>query len=196
MQISRVTAGLTGAAASDFPGGLRAAAAALASPPATGAGLDRQLEAFGALAGRWRTAAEAEKPALAEALTASPFAQGVQSTLNAFTRAAWAGADAAPPAPQARVLEAFDALSGDDRKIVAALHSGRSAEDYRARLQADLDAAQATPPRQDTVTLSPEAQTRLARGEPPAAEPTIQPPSSGAPPEVAAAITAYRRAAG
>ena len=83
--------------------------------------LDQQLGAYQDLASRWRAAPSGDRQALAKALTESPFGQRVQSTLNAFTRAAWAGPHAVPPEPQARLLGAFDGLSAEDQKIVAGL---------------------------------------------------------------------------
>nr|QQZ50846.1 hypothetical protein JKL49_06020 [Phenylobacterium glaciei] len=68
-----------------------------------------------------------DRQALAKALTESPFGQRVQSTLNAFTRAAWAGPRAVPPEPQAKLLSAFDGLSEDDQQIVAGLQVDGSA---------------------------------------------------------------------
>jgi hypothetical protein len=206
MQISRLPAArITGPAGDDFPGGVSAATAALQAP-ADGSRLGHQLKAYHALASRWREAGHGERAALAQALTASPFAQGVQSTLNAFTRAAWAGPDAAPPAPQAQILKAFDALSETDRQIVAAMHvdpSGApafaSADDYRARLHSELEAAQAaagTARRPDTVTLSDEAQARLAQGASPEAAAILSPAAeTAARPELTKAIAAYAKAA-
>ena len=170
------------------------AAAALVLHDRSGArSLEQQLRAYQDLASRWRAAPPGERQALARALTESPFGQRVQSTLNAFTRAAWAGPHAAPPEPQAKLLSAFDALSEDDRRIVAGLQvdgSGApaygSAAEYRQRLQADLDAAQ--PRKTDSVTLSPQARARLAGAAPPVppAEPEVSP-------ERAAALAAYTR---
>jgi hypothetical protein len=200
MKISQITAAETGQAAVNFPGGAAAATAALND--ATGAvGLDQQLGAYHALSSRWAGAGHSERAALAQALTESPFAKTVQSALNTFTRAAWAGPDAAPPAPQMRMKEAFDGLSETDQTIVASLQVGvrgapqpASVEDYRARLQDDLDAAQAADGRsQDTVTLSPEARAHLAGGTAPRASTA---PPVDATPEMAVAITAYAKAAG
>jgi hypothetical protein len=192
MQISRLSAGPPGAAANTT--GV-AAAAALLNDPAGAAGLDRQLAAYQALAGRWRDARPAERDTLAQALTQSPFAQRVQSTLNAFTRAAWAGPDAVPPKPQARILEAFDRLPEDDQRIVAAMQADAAPADYRTRLQAELDAHQPAPSerRADSVTLSQEAQDRLAAGEtaPEPAQPRPEPR-----PDLAAALAAYAKAGG
>lgn len=158
------------------------------------AGLDRQLAAFQGLMGRWRDASPSERPELAQALTDMPFAQRAQATLNAFTRAAWAGPDAVPPEPQARMLQAFDALPASDQKIVAALQGQAAPKDYRARLQADFEAAapETAERRPDTVTLSPEAQARLAGDE----APETAPPAASANPQVAAALAAYARIAG
>jgi hypothetical protein len=194
LQITKLSAAPV---ADTFPGGVRAAAAAL-SAPADEVGLDRQLKAYQELAGRWRQAGQGERQALAQALTDSPFGQKVQSTLDAFTRAAWAGSDAAPPAPQAQVLKAFDDLSDTDRQIVAAMQvdargapAFASADDYRARLQADLAAAEAaTGQKRDTVTLSRQAQAHLAGG----AAPEAQTPEPAPHPAVAAAFAAYGRA--
>lgn len=183
--------------AETFPGGVRAAAAVL-NAPAEAVGLDQQLKAYQDLAGRWRQSGQGERQALAEALTGSPFGQKVQSTLDAFTRAAWAGPDATPPAPQAQMLKAFDALSDTDRQIVAAMQVDArgapayvSADDYRARLQADLAAAEAaTGQKRDTVTLSRQAQAHLAGAAAPQTEPREPAPH----PAVAAAFAAYGRA--
>ncbi len=199
MYISKLAAGQSGPIAPSFPGGLPAAMAALNDSAGTP---DHQLKAYQALAGRWREAGPSERAALAPALTESPFAQRVQATLNAFTRAAWAGPDAAPPQPQAKVLDAFDALSETDREIVAAMQvdaSGgpayASAKAYRARLQADLETAQAPEAHRarDSVTLSQDAVRHLAGGGEPA---SAQAPSpEAAHPAVAAALAAYARAA-
>lgn len=198
MQISRLSAGPPGLAASDDS----AALAAVLHAPAGEGGVGAQLSAYQSLAGRWRLGGPAERAALAPALTESPFAQRVQSTLNAFTRAAWAGADAAPPAPQAQILRAFDALSAEDQQIVAGMQvdargkpAFASSGDYRAKLQADLDAAQSTTsaPR-DTVTLSSEAQARLAAGSAPEPEAPASPATVR--PDLAAAFAAYGKAAG
>lgn len=199
MKITQISTGTGASAAVNYPGGATAAAAAMDDASGT-VGLDRQLAAYHALANRWAGAGHAERAGLAYALTESPFAKTIQSALNTFTRAAWAGADAVPPAPQQRALDAFDALSETDQAIVASLQVGvqnsqgpASVADYRTRLQADLDAVRpaATAPR-DTVTLSPEAQARLAGAATPQAPagPTLE-----ATPEMAAAITAYGKAA-
>ncbi|MDP3854271.1 hypothetical protein [Phenylobacterium sp.] len=199
MHISKLTAGQTGSPAPNSPGG-SAATAALNDPSS---GLDRQLKAYQVLVGRWREAGHDERAALAPTLTESPFAKRVQSTLNAFTRAAWAGPEAVPPAPQAKMLEAFDALSEDDREIVAAMQldaSGRAAnatpEAYRARLQADLEAAPPPARGRDTVTLSQEALDHLA-GQADAAPAPERPSVEGRTRmDLAAAVTAYARAGG
>jgi hypothetical protein len=193
-QISVTAAG--GQAAFPFPGGVSAATAAVND--ASGAtAVDQQLDAYHALAGRWGGAGHGERAALTQALTESPFAKTIQTAVNTFTRAAWPGADAAPPVPQQRMKDAFDNLSADHQKIIASLQVGMagspppaSVDDYRARLHADLDAVQATPAPTDTVTLSPEAQARLAGAAP--AEP-VAPPAEVSP-EMAPAITAYTKA--
>ena len=155
--------------------------------------LDQQLSASQDLASRWRAAPSSERQALARALTESPFGQRVQSTLNAFTRAAWAGPNAVPPEPQAKLLSAFDGLSADDQQIVSGLQvdgSGAPAygspPEYRQRLQADLDAAR--PRKIDRVILSPNARAHLAGAPMPA--PTVEPDIS---PARAAAMAAYTR---
>ena len=170
------------------------AAAAMVLNDRSGASdLGQQLASYQDLASRWRSAPVGERQALAQALTDSPFAQRVQSTLNAFTRAAWAGSSAMPPEPQAKVLSAFDNLSEADQQIVAGVQvdgagapAYGSPADYRARLQADLDAAQ--PRRADSVSLSPRAQAVLAGDAPPAT-----PPPPEVAPERAAALAAYTR---
>lgn len=200
MHISKLTAGQTGSPAPNSPGG-SAATAALNDPSS---GLDRQLKAYQVLVGRWREAGHDERAALAPALTESPFAKRVQSTLNAFTRAAWAGPEAVPPAPQARMLEAFDALSEDDREIVAAMQldaSGRPAnaspDAYRARLQADLEGAAPEPHRgRDTVTLSQEARDQLAGQADAAPVPDALSVRGRTRADLAAAVAAYAKAAG
>ena len=200
MKISQFPVTANGPTATDFPGGTAAAAAALNDTTGV-VGLGQQLGAYHALSSRWAGAGHGERAALAQALTESPFAKTVQSALNTFTRAAWAGSGAVPPAPQRQMKSAFDGLSETDQTIVASLQVGvpgspppASVEDYRARLQSDLDAAQAveTGPR-DTVTLSPEAQARLGGGATPDAP---APLPADATPEMAVAITAYAKAAG
>ena len=199
MQISRITPGPGGPSALNDPA-VVAATAAVNDPQG---GLSEKLQAYQGLASRWRTAAPAERAALAPALTESPFAQKVQSILNAFTRAAWAGADAPPPQPQSQALKAFDGLSDDDKQIVAGMQldsSGArafaSATDYRAHLQAELDAAQAPAPRAgDTITLSDAAQAHLAGGPTPSNDVSAEADPS-ADPEMATAISAYAKAAG
>jgi hypothetical protein len=200
MQISRFSAGQAGPAVNTSPGGLRAAAAVL-NDTTGAAGLTRQLKAYHALADRWRQASQSERETLDPLLHDSTFARRVQSTLNDFTRAAWAGPDAAPPEPQARILKAFDALSDADRQVVAAMQADASADVYRARLLADLDAAgsQSAPRGRplDTITLSEEAQARLAgRQTPDDPPPRPNPREAALRPDVAAAITAYSKAAG
>ncbi len=76
-----------------------AAAAALLNRPAETADLRAQLEAYSALAGHWPQASERDRPAAARALSESAFAHRIQATLNAFTRAAWAGPDATAARP-------------------------------------------------------------------------------------------------
>ncbi len=179
-----------------YPGGLIAATAAL-NDTSGAVGLDQQLGAYHALASRYAQVGHSERATLAPALTESPFAKTIQSALNTFTRAAWPGADAVPPAPQHRALEAFDGLSKTDQAIVASLQVGipdskgpSSVADYRGRLQADLDNVQTSAPApRDTVTLSAEAEARLA-GRAPSAAPVVD-----ASPEMAAAISAYGKAA-
>ncbi len=204
MQTSPISPGQTSPTALSTAGGVAAATAALNDPQG---GLAEQLKAYQSLARRWREAGPAARASLAQALTDSPFAQKVHATLNAFTRAAWAGADAVPPAPQVQMLKAFDGLSDGDRQIVAALQvdgSGapayRSAADYRARLKADLDTAQADvvdPGRgADTVTLSAAAQAHLAGGGTQGSSQDASVAEAAAvPPQVAAALAAYSKAA-
>ena len=165
---------------------------------ATGAmSVDQQLGAYHALAHRYAQAGQPERLRLAPALTESPFAKTIQSALNTFTRAAWAGADAVPPRPQQRALDAFDGLSATDQAIVASLQVGipdgkrtASVTDYRARLNQDLEDVQvASNSPRDTITLSPEAQARLSG----AAEPEA-PLAVDAIPEMAAGLNAYAKA--
>ncbi|MBO9709695.1 MAG: hypothetical protein J7521_15940 [Caulobacter sp.] len=179
-----------------FPGGVAAATAAVNDP---GGDVGRQLDAYHALSSRWAGASHAERAGLTQALTDSPFARTIQTAVNTFTKAAWPGADAAPPAPQQKMLQAFDGLSADHQQIVASLQVGiqapaprpASVEDYRARLQADLDAVQPKAPApRDTVTLSDEAKAWLAGG--PSAIPAAPVAAS---PEMARAISAYAKAA-
>lgn len=181
-----------------YPGGVAAATAAM-NDTSGSIGLDQQLGAYHALANRWHGAGHGERLSLTQALTESPFAKTIQSALNTFTRAAWAGADAAPPAPQRQALDAFDGLSDTDQAIIGSLRVGiqdsggpSSVADFRARLQADLDKIQAPPssPR-DTVTLSAEAQARLAGGSAVDSPATVE-----ASPEMAVAINAYGKVAG
>lgn len=193
-QISATTGG--GQGAFSFPGGVAAATAAVND--ASGATpVGQQLDAYHALSGRWAGASHGERAALTHALTESPFARTIQTAVNTFTRAAWPGADALPPAPQQRMKDAFDGLSSDHQQIIASLQVGvpgspppASIDDYRARLQADLDAVQVPAGPVDTITLSPEAQARLAGAAPAeTAAPTVAPT-----PEMAPAINAYSRA--
>jgi hypothetical protein len=194
-QISATTGGPQ--AAFPFAGGIAAATAAVND--ASGArGVGQQLDAYHALSSRWAGASHGERAALTHALTESPFAKTIQTAVNTFTRAAWPGADAQPPVPQQRMKDAFEGLSDDHQQIIASLQVGvpgspppASVDDYRTRLQSDLDTAQAPAGPVDTVTLSAEAQARLAGAAPaepasPAVEPT---------PEMARAITAYGKAA-
>jgi len=195
-QISATAGG--GQTAFPFPGG--AAAATAAVNDASGAtGVGQQLDAYHALSNRWAGAGHGERAALTHALTESPFAKTIQTAVNTFTRAAWPGADAVPPVPQQRMKDAFEGLSGDHQQIIASLQVGiqgpspkpASVDDYRARLQADLDASQApVAAPTDTVTLSAEAQARLAGAAPVEAAPTVTPT-----PQMAPAITAYGKAA-
>lgn len=197
MYISKLQAGQSGPAP-DIPGGV-AAATAMLHDVSGAASLPQQIAAYQSLSGAWREGGPAARTALAPSLTESPFAQRVQATLNAFTRAAWAGPDAAPPAPQARILAAFDALPAEDREIVAAMQADRSgrpkfadAEAYRASLQAELDAAQPQA-RRDSITLSKDAQAYLDRGtEPPPVAPAVGRTRA----DLAAAVAAYARSVG
>jgi hypothetical protein len=199
MKISQISTAESGSSAANYPGGVAGASAAL-NDTSGSVGLDQQLGAYHALSNRWAGAGHAERAGLAQALTESPFAKTIQSALNTFTRAAWAGTEAVPPTPQRQALGAFDGLSETDQTIVASLQVGvqnskgpSSVADYRARLQSDLDAAQpSTPAPRDTVTLSPEAQARLngsAAPETPVAAPVE------ASPEMAVAISAYGKVA-
>lgn len=181
----------------DTAGGVAVATAALNDT--TGAvGLGQKLTAYHALSSRWTGASQGERDTLAQALTESPFAKTVQSALNTFTRAAWAGADAVPPTPQIQMKAAFEGLSETDQTIVASLNVGMpraapsSVEDYRGKLQSALDAVQPPPRAQDTVTLSPEARARMA-GQ---VAPEAPPPPAAATPELGAALSAYGKAAG
>jgi hypothetical protein len=181
-------------------------AAALLNQSTHAGNLGAQLEAYNALAGRWPDAADAERPALAQALGESRFAQRIQTTLNLFTRAAWAGPDAVPPAPELQALRAFDGLPGPDRRIVAALRGAAlgtspltSVAEYRARLQREADdaAAVSAPSARmpDVVSLSDAARARLAGGAPQAqvpAPPEAQPRSI----QLTAALAAYAKTAG
>ena len=199
MKINPISAAASGSQAPlPFPGG--AAAATAAVNDASGAtGVGQQLDAYHALSSRWAGASHGERAGLTQALTESPFAKTIQTAVNTFTRAAWAGADAVPPVPQQRMKDAFDGLSDDHKQIIASLQVGvpgspppASVDDYRARLQSDLDTAQGpiTAPT-DTVTLSPEARARLAGAAP---TESAAPPPVDVAPEMAAAITAYGRA--
>ena len=201
MELNEVSPHARGPTPYRFTGDVGAAVAALGDTGGV-SNPGRQLEAYQALAARWRSAPHGERAALAQVLTDSPFGQKVHSVLNAFTRAAWAGDSTEPPAPQHQILKAFDALTDTDQQIVAAMQvdastgsAFASATDYRARLQSDLQASQilAAARRPDTVTLSSEAQAALAGEAPPqAAEPRDNAPAR---PEVAAAIAAYSKRA-
>lgn len=198
MKISQIPTTDSGAAAVAYPGGVAGAAAAM-NDTSGAVALNQQLNAYHALSGRWAGAGHAERAGLAQALTESPFAKTIQSALNTFTRAAWAGTDAVPPTPQRQALAAFDGLNETDQTIVASLQVGvqdskgpSSVADYRSGLQADLDSAPPTPPTpRDTVTLSAEAQARLAGTAAPAS-PAAAPVEAS--PEMAVAISAYGKA--
>jgi hypothetical protein len=197
MKIDQISATGGAQAAFPFPGGATAATAAVND--ASGAtGVGQQLDAYHALSSRWAGASHGERAALTQALTESPFAKTIQTAVNTFTKAAWPGADAVPPAPQQKMVQAFDGLSADHQQIVASLQVGvqgpsrpQSVDDYRARLQADLEAVQAPAGPVDTVTLSAEAQARLAGAAPTEAAPPPVAPT----PEMAPAISAYTRSA-
>jgi len=201
MQIARLAAGPVGSAVPNSTSGVAAATAVL-SDTSGSVGLGQQLEAYQTLVGRWRDAGQAERSGLTQALTASPFAQTVQSTLNSFTKAAWAGPDAVPPAPQVQLLKAFENLSPDDQQIVAAMQADASgapafasAADYRARLQADVETARPPPEPQrrgDSITLSEEAQAHLDGGDTPAPAPAQ--PRTRTRADLAQAIAAYAKA--
>lgn len=200
MQIARLAAGPVGSAVSNSTGGVAAATAVL-SDTSGAVGLGQQLKAYQTLVGRWREAGQGERASLTEALTSSPFAQAVQSTLNGFTKAAWAGPDAVPPAPQIQLLKAFDNLSEDDQQIVAAMQADASgapafasAAEYRTRLQVDVETARPPEPqrRADSVTLSDEAQAHLDGGAAPAPSPTQ--PRTRTRADLAQAIAAYAKA--
>jgi hypothetical protein len=196
-QISKVTGPST--TGDGTLGGVVVARAVLGDTTGT-VGLQQQLTAYHALSSRWAGAGHDERAGLAWALTESPFAKTVQSALNTFTRSAWAGTDAVPPEPQIRMKSAFEGLSETDQTIVASLNVGMpkatptSVEDYRASLQKAVEAAQPAARGQDTVTLSPQAQAILAgKAAPVAPEATAAPAAS---PDLAAALTAYGKAAG
>jgi len=199
MQISQTSTRDVGRTSVAYPGGVAAATAAL-NDTSGAVGVDQQLSAYHALANRYNGAGHAERSALTQALTESPFAKTIQSALNTFTRAAWPGAGAVPPAPQQRALDAFDSLSETDQAIVASLQVGiqdskgpSSAADYRSRLQADLESVQpASLEPRDSITLSAEAQARLAGGAPKEDAPAVPPDAD---PQMAAAISAYGKAA-
>jgi hypothetical protein len=199
MNLSKISATETaGQSPLAFPGGL--GAAVIAVNDTTGAtGLSQQLDAYHALSSRWPNAGGGERATLTQALTDSPLAKTIQTAVNTFTKAAWAGTDAAPPVPQQKMKDAFDGLSDDHQQIVASLQVGvqgasskpASVDDYRTRLQSDLDAAQPTAAApQDTVTLSAEAQARLAGTTPAETAAPIVTPT----PEMAPAISAYAKA--
>jgi hypothetical protein len=197
MQISRINS-LAAVAGAERPDLHSAAAAALAQPPDAST-LHTQIAAYQALSRRWRAADDSERAVLAPALTDSAFARRAQATVNAFTRAAWAGADAVPPAPQVQALKAFDNLSGADQEIVAAMHVDRdgkplfsSAADFRSSLVSAFMGAQAlsAPPRQDVVQLSDEARARLA-GAASEAWGGAPSPAAVSDPNLAKAIAAY-----
>jgi hypothetical protein len=205
MHVNAIIAGQGGLVA-NVAASLQAAAATL-SAPTDPANVASQLKAYQGLANRWAAAGRAEREMLTPALTGSAFAQRIQTTLNAFTRAAWAGPDAPPPAPQIQMLKAFDQLSETDQRIVAAMQPGdtgapsfASPSRYRKRLQ---DAAlkvqvDETPLRgpADTISLSAAAQAQLAGAPSTASSIQQQPGAPAVNPDVAAALASYARAAG
>lgn len=198
MQLSIIGGQAESQAGSRFSQDVVAQVTVLSEPTVPG-NADRQLDAYQAVAGRWRTAVHGERAALASVLTDTPFGKKVHEVLNAFTRAAWPGDDRSPGAAQSQMLKAFDALPETDRKIVASLQTDPStgapypsAEAYYTRLRQELDAAQAAALTRapDTVTLSAEAQARLNGDK--ATEAPARVASEPAP-RMAAAIAAYAR---
>jgi hypothetical protein len=179
---------------------------ALLNVHAEGTKLAVQLQVYAGLASRWAASTDSERTDLGQALNDSRFAGRIQATLNAYTRAAWAGAEAAPPAPQKQALSAFDALSSSDRQIVAALRGGPLSslpltppQAYRSRLASEAEAAQQgqrSPGGAPSVEISiSEAARKLLDGltaDPDPASPPVQPRT----PQIAAAIEAYRKIAG
>lgn len=176
-------------------------AATLLRDPSPSANLDEQLSAYQDLSSQWRDARNlGHRAALAHVLNTSAFGQRVERAVNGFTRAAWAGVDAVPPEPQVKMLQAFDGLSEDDQRIVAALQTDPatgagfgSPDALRTHLQDQIGAFHWSR-KADQVTLSPEAQARMA--EPvdgsESAPPTVEPAN----PVLARVLVAYAKAAG
>ena len=201
MQITSVTAVSPVSGGEQFPGGVNAAVAAV-NDVSGAISVGQQLLAYQNLTARWREADPRQRAGLDQAITNSPFAQKVQATLNAFTRAAWAGPDAVPPNPQLRALDAFDRLSETDQQIVAAMQAksarlAASPRAYRNQLQAALEATQGSRSGVqgpiDTVTLSDAAKAHLA-GEPLAGTDTNRSVGGAVSPHLASAIAAYSQA--
>jgi hypothetical protein len=175
------------------------AAAALLHDPSGSAGLGEQIAAYQDLSSQWRSARDVgQRTALAHVLNTSPFGQRVERAVNSFTRAAWAGAEAVPPEPQVKMLQAFDGLSQDDQEIVAALQTDpatgagfASPNAMRAHLQDQIGAFHWSR-KSDQVTLSQEAQARLAQAadEPEPDSPAIEPAN----PVLARVLVAYAKA--
>jgi hypothetical protein len=174
--------------------------AALLRDSSASADLDSQIAAYQDLSAHWReTRNIGQRAALAHVLNASLFGRGVENAVNSFTRAAWAGAEAAPPEPQARKLEAFDGLAAEDQQIVARLQTDPatgvevpSAEAFRARLVAELDEARLGR-RADQVSLSPSALKVLDGAPPPTAGAAGPEPAN---PLLARVLAAYGKASG
>ncbi|HET9160442.1 MAG TPA: hypothetical protein VFN88_07500 [Caulobacteraceae bacterium] len=163
-------------------------AASLLRDPAAG-DLDAQISAYQDLSSQWRASRNlGQRAALAHVLNNSAFGQRVEGAVNSFARAAWPGAEAVPPEPQAKKLEAFDSLSADDQQIVARLQTDPTSgavfatvADYRASLVSDLDQVRLGRG-SDKVTLSPQAQAVLSGGATAApAEPSPAEPSTAKP---------------
>jgi len=172
--------------------------ATLLRDPSSSAGLDEQLSAYQDLSSQWRGSRNlGERAALAHVLSSSAFGQRVDDAVNRFTKAAWAGTQAAPPEPQVKMLQAFDSLSADDQTIVSALQTDpatganfASPEAMRAHLHDQIVAAAGRKP--DQVTLSSEAKARLAEptGDQQSETPAIEPAN----PLLARVLVAYAKA--
>lgn len=149
MRIPSLWAGTADAGGPGINGDLIQAAAVIADK--SGAhDPSAKLAAYQTAASYWRNPGNsaADRALLVSAVTRSPFAQEVQATLDKFSKAAWAGQGTTDSARRQKMLDAFEALPGFDKKVVAGAQvdgQGRpsfaSPDEFKANLQAQVDVA-------------------------------------------------------